>query len=920
MSRKDTKKEAENLEYPEQKIVDIQMEKEVKKSFLNYSMSVIVSRALPDARDGLKPVHRRILYAMYEDHLTYDRPFRKSATTVGNVLGRYHPHGDVAVYDSMVRLAQDFSLRYPLIEGHGNFGDIDGAQAAAYRYTEARMSKIADEMLTDIEKDVVNFIPNFDNKLKEPEVLPSRFPNMLVNGSMGIAVGMATNIPPHNLGEVIDGTVYLIDHPDAGVNELMAFIKGPDFPTGAIICGKAGIQETYATGKGKIIVRGRAEIEEEKHRIVITEIPYGVNKAMMVETMANCVKDKRIEGITGLRDESGRDGLRVVVDYKHDANGTVILNQLYKYTQLQDTCAANINAIVNGRPEVLPLKRALQIYIGHQEEVTERRIRFDLEKALKEMHIFEGYKIALDNIDKVISIIRSSPNVEEAKINLINAFKTSDLIDKFNELGDYESASEGGLSDAQASAIVAMTLGRLSGLERDKIEARLADLAEIVKGLRYDLTTEGRIQEIIKNDLIAIKNKFADPRRTEIAELENEIAYEDLIDRHTCVITMTHQGYIKRQNNEVYSAQRRGGKGIIGMTTKEEDFVEQMVAADTHSTLLLFTNTGKVYSTRAFRIPETSRTAKGTNIVNIIDIGKDEKVTTMIAVDFNSEDDEDDEKIETAEVSAEEEKSETAAEEQEVIEEIDEAAEEGTEEDKQTEEPQSSEEKTRLLMFVTRFGIVKRVVLDAFRRSRKGGKAAVTLDEGDELIYVRLTTGKDEVLIATHLGNCVRFSEKAARVMGRTARGVRGIRLNDGDFVTGVTLVENDKKALTITEKGYGKLAEFSDFITKNRGGKGVCCHKLSDKTGYLAGIATAGPDDDVMLITSTGTIIRVHVADIPTYGRAAGGVIVMRTGEEGYIYNFALVPGVSEDEEETGEGENVPEPEETASAEETDN
>ncbi|MGM9648107.1 MAG: DNA gyrase subunit A [Eubacteriales bacterium] len=837
----------QNYEFKDQKIVDVQMEKEVKKSFINYAMSVIVSRALPDVRDGLKPVHRRILYAMYEDHLTYDQPFRKSATTVGNVLGRYHPHGDASVYDAMVRLAQDFNLRYTLVEGHGNFGNIDGDQAAAYRYTEARLSKMANEMLTDIEKEVVDFSPNFDNKLREPDVLPARFPNLLVNGSMGIAVGMATNIPPHNLGEIIDGTIYLMDHPEAEVADLMQFIKGPDFPTGATICGTSGIIEAYATGRGRITVRAKAEVQEDKNRIVITEIPYGVNKAMMVEAMANCHKEKKIEGITALRDESGREGLRVVVEYRRDANGSVILNQLYKYTQLQDTCAVNMLAIVGGVPKVLTLKEVLTHYITHQQEVVVRRVRFDLQKAMKEMHIFEGFKIALDNIDKVISIIRASASVSEAKVNLMNAFKPEDLVDKFTELGDYESAGSG-LSEAQATAIVEMTLGRLSGMERDKIEDRLAKLAEQVKELTAILGDTAKVNQIIKDDMLEIKRKYGDERRTDIQPMEDEIILEDLIDRHTCVITMTHSGYIKRQNSDAYSAQRRGGKGIIGMTTKEEDFVEQVIAVDTHSHLMLFTNAGKVYTIKAYRVPEAGRTAKGTNIVNLLEMGEDEKITAMISVpDFDE---------------------------------------------------------NEYLLFVTKNGTVKRTSLAEFSIQRKGGKIALSLDEGDELIYVRHTTGSDHVIIATRNGNAIRFDEQDARPMGRTARGVRGIRLEEGDRVAGVTLVDESKTLVTITERGFGKRTDFNEFTCHNRGGKGVICHNIGEKTGALAGIATVSEDDDLMLITSTGTMIRVNAGDLSRYGRSAAGVIVMRMDEGSYIVNFAKVEKQDDEESATEEAQ----------------
>lgn len=841
------KEEQQNIEFKDQKIVDVVMEREVKNSFINYAMSVIVSRALPDVRDGLKPVHRRILYAMYEDHLTYDKPFRKSATTVGNVLGRYHPHGDAAVYDAMVRLAQDFSLRYPLIEGHGNFGNMDGDGAAAYRYTEARLGRMADEMLSDLEKDVVDFSPNFDNKLKEPDVLPARFPNLLVNGSVGIAVGMATNIPTHNLGEVIDGTVYLMENPEATIPDLMQFIKGPDFPTGALICGSRGIYESYMTGHGKITVRARAEVDEDKHRIIISEIPYQVNKAALVESMADCVKDKRVEGVTALRDETDMDGVRIVVEFRHDANGNVILNQFYKYTQLQDTCAVNMLAIVDGVPKILNLKEILEYYIAHQKSVITRRTKFELERALREMHILEGYKIAMDNIDRVITIIRNSPNVTAAKENLMKAFRVEELADKFNELNDYESA-QNGLSEAQAQAIVEMTLGRLSGLERDKVEDRLHKLADAVEGLREILADETKVIEIIKNDLLAIKQKYSDPRRTELVPIEDEIVLEDLIERHTCVITMTHSGYIKRQNSETYSAQRRGGKGIVGMKTKEEDFVERVIAVDSHSIMMMFTSLGRVYTTKAFRIPEAGRTAKGTNIVNLLELQNGESVTAMLSVQEFPEDE--------------------------------------------------------YLLFVTRKGIVKRTSLAEFEVQRKGGKIALSLDEDDSLVYVRHTTGSDHIIIATHNGNANRFDENDARVMGRTARGVRGIRLDDDDYVVGCTLVEDDKKLITITENGFGKRSSFEDFALHNRGGKGVTCHNLTDKTGLLTGIATVDTDDDLMLITNDGTIIRMGVSEIPVYGRTASGVIVMRLDEGSKIVNFATVGKVEDDNGDAAGGE----------------
>lgn len=820
----------EEIEFKNQKIIPVQMGKEVKTSFINYAMSVIMSRALPDVRDGLKPVHRRILYAMYEDHLTYDKPYRKSATTVGNVLGRYHPHGDTAVYDTMVRMAQSFSLRYPLIDGQGNFGNIDGDGAAAYRYTEARMSRLADMMLADIEKNVVDFTPNFDNKLTEPVVLPARFPNLLVNGSIGIAVGMATNIPTHNLGEIIDGTIYLMDHPDCTVKELMHYIKGPDFPTGAIICGQSGILEAYETGRGRIRVRSRATVDEENRRIIVTEIPYQVNKVTLVESMVECHKDKRVDGITDIRDESGKDGLRIVIEYRRDTNGQVLLNQLYKFTPLEDTFAANMLALVDNVPKILGLKDMLSYYILHQENVTTRRLNFELDKAQKEAHIFEGYKIASDNIDEVVEIIKSSDSIADAKANLGQRF---------------------GLTDPQAQAIVEMTLGRLTGLERRKVEERLAKLYALIDDLKDKLSDEGKIKQIIKDELIEIKNKFSDERRTEIGLGLSDIEDEDLIDRHTCVITKTHDGYIKRMSSEAYSAQGRGGKGIKGITTKEEDFVESVIAVGSHSDLLMFTSSGKVFTMRAYRIPEAGRTAKGTNLVNLLELSEGERVTAMIAVDEYPED--------------------------------------------------------MYLFMVTKHGVVKRTRLSEYEYQRKGGKLAIGLDEGDELVYVRRTDGSDQVIIATKDGFAVRFDENDARVMGRTARGVRGIRLGDGDFVKGVALVREGATLLTVTANGYGKRSRFDDFMTRNRGGKGVIVHGLSEKTGPLAALATVEDDDDVVIISSDGVTIRTHVNEISIYSRSAGGVIVMRPGDGAEVCSLANV-GKDDEEAETEEtdiGEN---------------
>ena len=819
---------SESIEFPEQKIVPVDIEKQVRQGFIEYSMSVITSRALPDVRDGMKPGQRRILYAMYEDNLTYDKPFRKSATTVGIVLGRYHPHGDSAVYGTMVRMAQPFSYRYPLISGHGNFGNVDGDGAAAYRYTEARLSKIADEMMTDIEKNVVDFVPNFDNSRKEPVVLPSRFPNLLVNGSIGIAVGMATNIPTHNLGEVIDGTLAMMDNPDITVPELMQYIKGPDFPTYASIYGTRGIREAYETGRGRIAVRATAEIEEEHRRIVFTEIPYMVNKSMLIESIADLVNNKRIDGITYLRDESGRGGMRIVVEYRRDANPQVILNQLYKYTQLQDTCAVNMLALDNGVPRIFSLPEILKNYIAYQEGIITRRTQFDLDKALAEMHIYEGYKIAIDHIDEIIELIKKSASVSDAKANLMAKY---------------------GLTDVQAQAIVDMTLGKLSGMERQKIEDRLAYLEARVDELRGILADESKVKGILREELTAIKEKFADERRTRIVEATDDIDLEDLIERHTCVVTLTNAGYIKRLPADTYTAQHRGGKGLIGMTTKEEDFIEKVVVANSHSYILFFTNNGKVYMRKVYQIPEASRTAKGSNLVNLIEMESGERVTAMIEV------------------------------------------------------PSFAEE--GYLTMVTKNGIIKRTPLSEYEYQRKGGKRAISLDEGDELVFVRRTEGDTEIIIATHDGSAVRFEESGARAMGRTARGVRGIRIAEGDEVCGVALVEAGKKLVTITENGYGKLTDFEDFRTmKNRGGKGVAAHGLSEKTGALASIATVDSEDDLMLITNEGMIIRTPVTDIPTYSRTAGGVRVMRLGEGEKIVNFAKVARATDEDIERANAE----------------
>ena len=835
--------ENENIEFLDQKIVDVEMKKEVEKSFIEYSMSVIAARALPDVRDGMKPGQRRIMYAMYEDNLTHDKPFCKSATTVGNVLGRYHPHGDSAVYGTMVRMAQDFSYRYPLVEGHGNFGSVDGDEAAAYRYTEARMAKISDKLMEDLEKEVVDFVPNFDNRRKEPKVLPSRFPNLLVNGSMGIAVGMATNIPPHNLGEVIDATVFRMDNPDCEVLDLMEYVKGPDFPTYATIYGTSGIIQAYTTGRGKVMVRAKATVEEDERRIIFTEIPYGVNKSELCKTIANLVKDKRIEGITELRDESGRNGMRIVVEYKRDANGQVILNQLYKYSELQSTCAVNMLALVNNEPKILSLPQILDLYIEHQRSVIYRRVTFDLNKAKQRAHIFEGYHIAIDNIDRVIEIIRSSKSIPEAKERLM----AEEFEVKFN---DAFAALIGGedirrLSEAQAQSIVDMTLGKLTGMERDKIEDELSRLHALIVELEGILADPAKINQIIKDEMLEIKRKFNDERRTEILPATDDIELEDLIEKHNCVITLTKAGYVKRLPADTYVAQHRGGKGIIGMSTKEDDYVDTVAAVHSHSYLLLFTSYGKVHMRKAYQIPESSRTAKGTNIVNLIEMLPGEKITALISIEGFSDEE--------------------------------------------------------YLTMITKQGVIKRTLLSEYEYQRKGGKIALTLDEGDELAYVMHTHGECEVIIATRNGAAVRFTEQNVRPMGRTARGVRGITVREGDYVTGVAIVEEGKSLVTITENGYGKRTPYSDFREmKHRGGLGVTAHNLTEKTGKLCSIASVDDDDDLMMITDAGTIIRTPACDVPTYSRTASGVIMMRLNEGQTLVNFTKVKREEESVEVT--------------------
>lgn len=813
------------MNFDGQKLIPVDIEKEMKKSFLDYSMSVITSRALPDVRDGLKPVHRRILYTMFEDGLTPEKAYRKCATAVGDVLGRYHPHGDASVYDALVRMAQDFSLRYPLVDGHGNFGSIDGDPPAAYRYTEARMAKMALEMLSDIEKETVDFIPNYDDRLKEPVVLPSRFPNLLVNGSSGIAVGMATNIPPHNLKEVIDGMVLIIDNPDISLEELMGAIKGPDFPTGGIIMGRAGIREAYTKGRGRITLRGRASIEEENNgrfRIIITEIPYMVNKSRMIEGIAELHKDKRIEGISDLRDESDREGMRIVVELKRDANPQVVLNQLYSYSQLQETVAINMLSLVNGEPKTLPIKSMLQEYIKFQEDVVTRRTRYDLRKAQERAHILEGLKIALDFIDEVIAILRASKSVAEGKASLMERF---------------------GLDDIQAQAIVQMRLGQLTGLEREKIEEELKSLQEKIAEFLAILADEGRILAIVKEEALAVGAKFNDERRTQIETISGEVDVEDLIPVEECVFTLTHFGYIKRMPTTTYHTQRRGGRGISGMTRREEDFAEEMFICSTHDFILFFTNLGRVYRLKGYEIPEGSRTSKGINVINLLPVSQDEKVTAMIRVPAFDE--------------------------------------------------------NSYLVTVTKRGIIKRTALTDYQTARKGGVIGILLEEGDELVRVRLTTGSDNILIGTSGGNAIRFKESDVRPMGRVAHGVKAISLEPDDEVVSMSIVLPDSKILSVTENGFGKRVEAGEFRTQNRGGKGLTSYNVNEKTGRVAGMQVVEDTDDAMLISSDGIIIRIPVVEVPVYSRYAQGVKLMRIGEETHVVTVAHAPHEDETEEE---------------------
>ena len=799
----------------EGKYIHVDINNEMKKCYIDYAMSVIVGRALPDVRDGLKPVHRRILYSMQELGLEPQKGYRKCARIVGEVLGKYHPHGDSSVYDALVRMAQDFSLRYMLVDGHGNFGSVDGDSAAAMRYTEAKMNKIAVEMLRDIRKETVDFMPNFDGEEKEPVVLPSRYPNLLVNGSSGIAVGMATNIPPHNLGEIIDGTIMLIDNPETTVLELMTAIKGPDFPTGAIVMGKAGIRAAYETGKGKIVVRAKAEIEEEngRNRIVVTEIPYQVNKAKLIENIADLVKDKKITGISDLRDESDREGMRIVIELKRDANPNVILNLLFKHTKMQDTFGVIMLALVDNEPKVLNLKEVLTHYIVFQKEVVTRRTVFELNKAEARAHILEGLKIALDNIDDVINIIRSSKTSDIAKSTLMERFQ---------------------LSDKQAQAILEMRLRRLTALERDKIEEELNEIMQYIEYLNSILADEMKLLGVIKEELIEIKNKYNDERRTEIQKVVNEIDIEDLIQEEDVVITLTNSGYIKRISADTYSAQRRGGRGIQAMTTKEDDFVENVLITSTHSDVLFFTNKGRVYKKRAYEIPDAGRTAKGTNIINLIPIEQDERIETVLTI--------------------------------------------------------ADEIREGYLFMATKKGLVKKTHLSEFKNLRKNGLIAISLREGDELLKVKVTRGDADIVIVSEHGNAIKFNEQDVRAMGRTAAGVKSMNLREYDIAVCMDIAVDDEDLLVISENGFGKRTPLVEYKRQNRGGVGLITYKISEKTGKVVGATVCKAEDELMLINTSGVAIRINVSDVSVTSRATMGVRLMRTSDEERIAAIAKI------------------------------
>ena len=804
----------DTVSYENQVIVPVDLEKEMKTSYIDYAMSVIVGRALPDVRDGLKPVHRRILYAMYEDNLTSDRPFRKSATCVGDVLGRYHPHGDASVYDALVRLAQSFSLRYPLVDGHGNFGSIDGDPPAAYRYTEARMSKISNEMLRDIEKDTIDWDPNFDETRKEPHVLPARYPNLLVNGSSGIAVGMATDIPPHNLREVVAGTIALLDHPELDVDQLMDYIQGPDFPTGAVIMGRSGIRQAYRTGRGKIIVRAKAEIEEwrdGRYKIVVTEIPYMIKKSALIEKIADEVKTDRIAGISDIRDESDKDGLRFVVELKKEANPQVILNQLYKFTDMQATCSVIMLALVHNEPKILNLKQVLEQYISHQKEVICRRTAYEIKRAKARAHILEGLIKAIDAIDEVIEIIKKSASIADAKAKLMARFELDDL---------------------QAQAIVDMRLGQLSGLEREKVENEYHDLMSKIADLEDILAHDERVCAIIKEDLNEVARKFGDARRTEIGQGEIGLEDEDLIPVEDCIFTLTEAGYIKRQPTCAYKAQHRGGRGVTGMKIKEEDVVKNLFAASTHDTILFFTTKGRVYRLKGYEIPESSKIAKGTNVVNLLPLMSEERVNAMIRVE--------------------------------------------------------NFEREGFLLMATRNGTVKKTPLSDFANIRKTGVIAILLDPEDDLIEVSMTGGEDLVMIATHNGKAIRFSEQDVRPMGRVTRGVRGIRVEEDDYVIGMCIQRPQATLLSITENGYGKRTRVEEYRVQSRGGKGISNYNITEKTGKVCAVKMVEEGEDLLLITSGGIIMRTQVDEISQLSRTTQGVRVVRLGENLKVIDIA--------------------------------
>ena len=820
-----------------QTIVDIDIEKRMKEAFIDYAMSVIVSRALPDVRDGLKPVHRRILYSMYEEHLTYDKAFFKSATTVGNVIGRYHPHGDASVYDAMVRLAQDFSMRYMLIDGHGNFGSVDGDPPAAYRYTEARMSKLANLMLENIDKNTVDFAPNFDEKRVEPVVLPTRIPTLLINGSSGIAVGMATNIPPHNLTEVLNGIIAKIDNPDITLDEMMEYIKGPDFPTRASIMGKRGIRSAYETGKGKIIVRAKTQIEEHKDgtsSIIVTELPYQVNKKMLVEAIADLAKEKRVEGLSDIDDHSSdRVGIRIDIALKRDANPQVVLNQLYKYSRLQDSFSVNMLAISDGKPKTMGLLEILDHFIVFQEEIVTRRTRFDLEKAEARMHILEGLRIALDNIDEIIHIIRSS--YDDAKEKLMERFSMSDI---------------------QAQSVLDMRLGQLQRLNGEKIENEYNDLIQKTAEYREILSDHGKLMEQVKTELIEIRDKYGDERKTELLDSVEEIDIEDLIEEEDNVFTLTHFGYIKRLPTSTYRSQNRGGRGISALSTREEDFVETLFTASTHDNILFFTTRGRMYHLKGYQIPEAGRHAKGTAIINLLPIEQDEKVTAMLAV-------------------------------------------------------RDYEEDTSLIM-ATKRGTVKKTSISDFNMTRKGGLIAIGLNEDDDLIDVRIVGKNDTVILSTYKGMAIRFNEDDARAMGRTAHGVRGIRLREDDYVIGMEIAKEGAELLVVTEGGFGKKTDLSEYKIQTRGGVGIKTYKITEQTGNIVGIKTVGENIDLMIITSEGVIIRMNTADISTIGRSTKGVRLVKLGDGVKVASIALTEH-EEEKEESEEPEKTEFPEENA-------